>query len=947
MLLSWQFNGCFWWKWLAISMLLFLVIPGDALAQTTPPNPAKAHLTIVSGIVKDSLLQVIPGARITFVQNDTIRTVSNDSGRFSVKLRAPADYLLTVQSIGFEKVVKKGRLNQDDKTLSLGSIILRSSSLMLEEVKVRVKHGVVLKEDTTEFYASDYVRRKNDGVGRLLSKVEGVIVDEKTGEVKFQGKAISVIRLNGKNLEGADMAKLLKTLPADIVSKIQMVDDFGEEARLTGIKKGEPAKVLNLTTREDRSVGTLFSIAGELGSNERTNGSAFVQRINGNRQVYLMSNLSHTMNRVADLPPSFALPTNNTPGYNGNGYHSLSFSDQINKKLKLTAGYGLNTLKSKNNSNSYGVVNTSLGQNKFVNQSRNETRSVSHNFSSQIEYKIDSLTTFQLRPSFSVNSNESQMASLRDNQNTYSSGFEHQFITNNNTGNSKSPRWGLSSILVKKFHKAGRILSLSYTYRRGRNTQETNSNTGIMNYADSTRNNLVRDSLTHLITSLNNRDAGHSARIQYTEPLTKKSRLEFTAQYNRNAYANSAITDTVFADGQRGELTRLSNIYNYSFTEGRVGVSYRYKSEKWELNTGGLLVPTLLKGNRVDRRGQGQDAPASINNFRVIPEFNLSYIKNRNNRLSVSYNGSTTPPSFSQIQPFVNLTDPTNIVIGNPHLQPSFTHNVGLNYNRANFEKGYGMYVTSTVSINRNQVLTNVKQRVEPFTVGGASIIRTINETYYLNMNGSHAAYARFGFNKQWKTLVSLNVDGSVGRNRQVGMSNDEVYKTDSWSFDQRINARITPGEHYEISPVISYSQTTSNSSLANSSRSRMGTWVFGVDGSVYYFQRLRGNYYVNKTIITGLNQLGNPSPWVINLSLSADLFAKKILSLTVSVNDLLHQNNLIRQDINPSGYTNTLTNNTGRYFSVGATLNLQKWGGRVSRKGKILPRRGDGSFIQ
>ena len=44
----------------------------------------------------------------------------------------------------------------------------------------------------------------------------------------------------------------LKICPADIIENIQIIDDYGDKANLTGIKEGEPEKVLNINIKKGR-----------------------------------------------------------------------------------------------------------------------------------------------------------------------------------------------------------------------------------------------------------------------------------------------------------------------------------------------------------------------------------------------------------------------------------------------------------------------------------------------------------------------------------------------------------------------------------------------------------------------------------------------------------------------------------------------------------------------
>ena len=46
-----------------------------------------------------------------------------------------------------------------------------------------------------------------------------------------------------------DVTSLTRNLPADLVQSIQVVDDYGDQANITGIKTGDPQKVLNINIK--------------------------------------------------------------------------------------------------------------------------------------------------------------------------------------------------------------------------------------------------------------------------------------------------------------------------------------------------------------------------------------------------------------------------------------------------------------------------------------------------------------------------------------------------------------------------------------------------------------------------------------------------------------------------------------------------------------------------
>jgi hypothetical protein len=109
---------------------------------------------------------------------------------------------------------------------------------------------MVLKADTVEYKSAPYALNKNRSVDELLKKMEGMEVDS-NGYIAQNGSAITKIRVNGKEYASGSVQQALKNLPADIIEKIQVIDDYGDQAAKTGIKSAAPNKILNLATRSD------------------------------------------------------------------------------------------------------------------------------------------------------------------------------------------------------------------------------------------------------------------------------------------------------------------------------------------------------------------------------------------------------------------------------------------------------------------------------------------------------------------------------------------------------------------------------------------------------------------------------------------------------------------------------------------------------------------------
>ncbi|RYD90561.1 MAG: carboxypeptidase-like regulatory domain-containing protein, partial [Sphingobacteriales bacterium] len=237
----------------------------------------------VSGTIIDSTKLTLPGSNIKLRNElgDSTVTIANADGKFTFPAVKGTKITLTISSIGYEGLIKHYTLVADGKPVTLDPITLKSSTRQLGVVNIVGVNPVVFKEDTVQYSVSAYKVRENAPIEDVLKKIPGVDV-AKDGTVSSQGKQITKVRVNGKDFFGGDVQSATKNLPADVIESVQIVDDYGDQANLTGVKTGEPAKILNFTIRKDKNYGYFGQLNVGEGSDAQ---NAIVGKDEANRYV--------------------------------------------------------------------------------------------------------------------------------------------------------------------------------------------------------------------------------------------------------------------------------------------------------------------------------------------------------------------------------------------------------------------------------------------------------------------------------------------------------------------------------------------------------------------------------------------------------------------------------------------------------------------------------------
>jgi hypothetical protein len=927
----------------------------------------------VSGVVKDEHGETITGAAVILKSpKDTISVGTNEDGVFIFKGVKSNTFNVSVNNLGSLPFVQKYAFSDTKKNVVLDPITLKTNAKELATVVINGTPSIVYKTDTVEYRASDYKVRQNATVDELLKKMEGMEVGT-DGSLTHQGQEVVKAKLNGKEYSGGSVAQAIQNLPADIVEKIQIVDDYGDQAARTGVKEGDPSKVLNITTRADRSIGNTARITGQYGSAGRYNAQIFAQRINANQQIGFIGNLRNAVLGVASSGLQGGATNdggggtgvgNNARGGGGggngasggvthSGSPSVNYRDQWGKNIQVVGSYAYSFNDNKSLNDQYGFRNTIRGKSDFVTRSNSDRNTKSHNLRYEMDINLDSANYLQLTPNFSYSNSTSFNDSYSNNINNYDTGFEHQVTKGTNSTLNSSSNYGLTAFYLHVFKKPKRNFSLNLSVSRSESKANGEQNTNFLNYLDETENTLVKDSTAHVLTNRNNTTTSYSGSLTYVEPLSPLSVIEFSGSVSRRNNSSISLQDTVSKNGTIYPVSNFSSIYDFNVTDTRGTLNYRYNGTKLTFSIGASAVPFNISGTKLNAVA-GTNAETSLSNFRVIPSFRLGYSWSRTERLSINYNGRNQEPNFTQIQPFTDISNPNNIVIGNPNLKPSFSHSLTAQYNNYLANSKYNFSLSVTASQIDNSITQNTTQISVPiYNSSNVQVgVRNVNETRYVNIDGQKAIVGRYNISKQSNNrAVNLALNGNFTYSYTPAMSNSVLYHQTNWRFDERFGPRISPTENIEINPFVGYDVSRyfttlvsrANTSLSNSTQ--LNTTSLGLTGRFYFFKTWQVNYDATKKYITGISG-GNTTPFIVNAGFEKEFFDRKNLVLTFNVYDLLHQNNYLQQSVTTAGTTNTISNTLSRYFMVGLRLNLQKWSGTPQRGGQRMQRRGDGSFI-
>ncbi len=964
-------------KYILLPFVIAFLMLSTAMAQTGRQ---------VSGMIIDTTQLSVPGTTVKYVSNagDSTATVTGLDGKFVFNNVKGTSITVTITSLGYEGIRKRFNFADNDaKPLDLGTIVLKAESKTLNQVNIVGVIPVKIKEDTVAYSISAYPVRENAPVEDVIKKLPGVEVDA-AGNVTTQGKSVTKIRINGKDYMGGDLQAATRNLPADILESIQLIDDYGDQANLTGVRTGEPDKIINLTIRKDRNYGYSLQATGGGGSDlqpkvngksvnaGRYVGSANYYQFNGDRQITVLANMNNTNTNTFNFSGGGGGGGFGGGGGGGGGGFGggagggggrvagggvsnrngitdakaigINYRDQWGK----VANYGSYSFADNTTNTTTSTLQTNTGtstngaNNSIINNSSTSSTDnpVNHRFQYNFELRPDTATFIKVVPSF----NYSTTNSYSDSRSTLTQGGTVQrdirTITNSN---SSSPNYGLTALFNRRLSSNGRNISVFLRANGSRSTSFSNPNAEYFvgsPTAGTPRNQEINQK---------NTSTSYNGNISYLEPLFKDNYLDINYTFSRSNTSNDRQTlDLDGATPVRNEL--LSNAYDFSFTTHRGGLNYRLIKPKYNLTVGAGIQQSSLEGQST-RASNANFGPTKRTQNNIIPTLRFLYNFSRNESLTLNYNANATNPSFDQLQPVTDYSNQLYPVEGNPNLKQQFNHNVSLRYNTFGIASGNLFFINASYNKIDDYVATRQttdRSAVDPVTGQSQPVILR----RYLNTDGYYSASGTVLYSMPWaERKYTISVNTSVNYTNDIGFV-DNISTTGIQSPIQKNIAKyltLSPGTRFrvditdivDVQASFNYSISKVNNTLesAATSNSNIRAAVFGLSGK-NYFGDWTLSYDLTKTQNSGYN-IPVTNPTIISAYLERRFLKANQATIRLAAFDLLNQNTGFQFSATGNTTTQTQTNRLGRYFMATFTLRLQKFAGKAPAQPENEFRRG------
>jgi hypothetical protein len=905
---------------------------------------------IVRGLIKDSTNKVLPDATVSLVvlnaHRDTLNTISNEKGEFAINTVKGNDFRIQVTSVSYADFTKIYHYPDSVDEIYIPIIQMSSLAKVLEEVIVTVDRTVTIKEDTIEFKADSFKLKPDADVEALLKKIPGVQVDA-NGNITAHGKSVNKIRVNGKDFFSGDVKTATKELPANIVDLVQVIDDYGDQAAFTGVKDGDPDKIINLQIKKDKNKGYFGRGQAGYGTDERytLNGSA--NHFNNDQQISLLANFNNINASTFSLPraPGSSVPSrgsgmpdngtmnsittvmnNGDGGFLQNGQVSndgvsrtnsigLNYRDDWGKKLSV---YGSYTFTDRQTVTLSNAEQTNLFDDGSVINYQNSIKtenSINHRFFLNAEWKIDSFNQVKISPTISYNRANSTIGSeFVFNRNSIDKLNEGASIY---TGNLVQPNIGGTILYNHRFRRPGRLFSVNFTAGYNFTDQTDDHVNNSISYPPNGGTGVVNDQ--HQYITQYNTNPTQSIRLSHIEPLTKKKSIELNYTNSYSFIDNDKHTYLV-DNGTYTQLDSLSNIYGNTFTYNRLGINYRYNDKKYNYSIGMAAQASSMKGESFITKSSFNQTT-----FKWFPLARFTYNFSRTRTLSANYTGAVSAPAYSQLQPVYDYSNPQYPVVGNPDLKPEFKGTFAVRYNNFDFMSGNVLFTNISYSFSKDKVVSNSIDRSGNGNGGSTSAIQ---ETQYMNADGYYTTSGFYAFSKPFqKRKYTLSLNGNLNYSNNISFINSEKNTGKNFVGTQGVNFDVRLNEWLDMGAGGSFTFNQTKNSLARQSDTEVKTYTISSNGKIYFPAKIVLSYDLNKTFNSGYGVSANP--FIINGYLERQFSKSNQFSIRLQAYDLLNQNTSISRTVNANSITDTRTNKLGQYFMLSFNFRLQKFRGQ------------------
>jgi hypothetical protein len=831
----------------------------------------------ITGTVKDTTGAVVIGANVWLMtERDTLRGTTGESGGFRIGNVKSGSFTLRVTSLGFDKWEQQAEEGGSRDF----QVVLRTGMKTLREFVVKGQvPPVTYKKDTVEYDARGFMFSEHDRVADLIKRLPGLEVNA-DGSISMMGQPVTKIMINGKEFMVSDIKTLTSLIPASLISKIQLIDDYGKMNQMRGTTKGETQKVINLKT--DAGVGDIFGgrLSAAYGEEGLYRAEIGFFKFSP-RQQY-----------------NFSINNSNIGMYTGKGnntYMDGSLGQKFGEPLQVNVGGQYRTESTSLVSSSEIESITSEGN--LHNSIKSEGNSTGKNGSGKMEMQYQPDENNKLLVQVDGNIQESKTV---NNVSNIQDGFQRKDQFSFNDIRSRTNGVTGNLFYTHFFKKPGRSIAISGSGKYRNNEMDQDSRNNFRYYEKDTTS--YKDSVVHQLINRSNDIYEGKVDLSYIEPIGERNNIEFRYGYSKSLAYNDYSTSMKEADGKISPVDSLSNKFNFNIQQMEGEATWQHNTDNLQYWLGAIVMPYQLAGSGITK------------GYSLFPVLQFNYKLSKSSFLKMLYKGNNVYPSYNQLAVVPDYSDLQNPVIGNPELKPGKQHLLTMEYK---WSKGKNNVFTNfSFSTIKDNITTTVNLVEDAFG--------TVRQTTgFVNAGGNFSIDNKSGWTRQLgKKSNNVTIKEGVSFSKNQQYYNADLWRVTSLASNLKVEFGINVGI-FGTSPNVSYNYSRNAFSGNNT--------IINIHSLNYYSYNIV-NFTKNVALEISLSGQKNYSPmkafnassFIMNSGLYCWWFNRKVIT-SVYVNNVLDNMAPTAQNISANTVSTSNTMVRGRYFMLNFIYDFSK----------------------
>lgn len=318
--------------------ILFLsgCLPGFSQQSNPTTSLIQVRLQIINQKKEPvSFATVVVTDRFDSIKTQTGTTDKNGSASFT--LTENQQYIIKVTAIDYQPIEKGIIVSTTD---SLFVFEAEPAGKTLEEAVVVSRKPIIRQEDDKTIVDAETLAEASTSGYEVIEKTPGLFIDQ-DGNIYISSLTPAAVQINGRDMKmsAADIASLLKSLPPNVIDKIEIVRTPSAKYDASGT-----GGVVNVVLKKGIKIGMTGSV--NTGFQQGTYGNQFIGISINNNTGKKSSNLNINYNRrnnyeriVTDrlFATDSSLDQNAFTKYLGDGYYAAyGITFEVGKKWELT-----------------------------------------------------------------------------------------------------------------------------------------------------------------------------------------------------------------------------------------------------------------------------------------------------------------------------------------------------------------------------------------------------------------------------------------------------------------------------------------------------------------------------------------------------------------------------------------------------------------------------------